>query len=61
MKFVYYEGKKEVLGGVEYERVQFEHHILLQRRKELGLTQQNVADLLQLLSHLRARSTRVLK
>lgn len=45
MKFVYYEGKKELIGGVEYERVQFEHHILLQRRKELGLTQQNVADL----------------
>lgn len=45
MKYIYYEGKKEMIGGVEYDRVQAEHHILLQRRKELGLTQQKVADL----------------
>ncbi len=39
-----YKPPVEFINGEEYERVQLEHHILLSRRKELGMTQQNVAD-----------------
>lgn len=39
-----YKPPVEIINGIEYEKVQFQHHILLSRRKELGLTQQQVSD-----------------
>lgn len=39
-----YHAPTEIFGGEEYERVQADHHILLARRQQLGMTQQQVAD-----------------
>ena len=44
MRYLYYESPKEKAQEGTFERIQLEHHILLQRRKELKLTQQKVAD-----------------
>lgn len=44
MTFQYYQAPTKRFGNESYEFVQQEHHILLQRRKELNLTQQQVAD-----------------
>ena len=40
-----YKPRTEQINGEEYELAEMEHHILQNRRKELGLTQQQVADL----------------
>lgn len=40
-----YSPRTERINGEEYELAEMEHHILQNRRKELGLTQQQVADL----------------
>lgn len=40
-----YSPRTEQINGEEYELAEMEHHILQNRRKELGLTQQQVADL----------------
>lgn len=39
-----YHTPANLIGGEEYERVQADHHILLTRRQQLGMTQQQVAD-----------------
>lgn len=44
MNYIPYEFPKEKIGNEIYERFQQEHHIFQQRRKELSLTQQQVAD-----------------
>ncbi len=44
MSYIPYELPKVEIGGQVFERVQMEHHVLQQRRKELNLTQQQVAD-----------------
>ena len=35
MNYIPYEFPKEEIGGQLFERVQMEHHVLQQRRKEL--------------------------
>ncbi len=40
-----YKPHTEIIGGVEYECAETSAHILKNRRKSLGLTQQQVADL----------------
>lgn len=44
MSYLYYEGATTQLNGETFELVQTEHSILFQRRKELKMTQQQVAD-----------------
>ncbi len=44
MDYIPHEFPKEEIGGQIFERMQMAHHILQQRRKELKLTQQQVAD-----------------
>ncbi len=44
MQYLYYNGPTTQLGGETYDLLQMEHHILFQRRKELKMTQQQVAD-----------------
>ncbi len=44
MDYISYELPKVQIGDMTFERMQMEHHILQQRRKELKLTQQQVAD-----------------
>ena len=44
MQFIHYQSPSELIGEDTFERLQLEHHILFQRRKELHLTQQKVAD-----------------
>ena len=44
MRYLYYESPKGKAQEGTFERIQLEHHILLQRRKELKMTQQKVAD-----------------
>ena len=44
MNYIPYEFPKERIDNEIYERFQQEHHILQYRRKELNLTQQQVAD-----------------
>lgn len=44
MQYLYFRGPTTQFNGEPYELMQMEHHILLQRRKELKMTQQQVAD-----------------
>lgn len=44
MEFVPFKERTEIINGQEYIGVQLEHHILRQRRLELGLTQAQVAE-----------------
>ncbi len=44
MDYIPYEFPKEKIGDQIFEVIQLEHHVLQQRRKELKLTQQEVAD-----------------
>lgn len=44
MPYLYYEGKSTQINGETFELMQMEHLILFQRRKELKMTQQQVAD-----------------
>lgn len=44
MQYLYYRGPTTQIGGETYDLLQMEHHILFQRRKELKMTQQQVAD-----------------
>lgn len=39
-----YKPRTEIINGEEYEVGQMAHHILLARRQQLGMTQQQVAD-----------------
>lgn len=39
-----YHAPTDIVGGEEYERMQADHHILLARRHQFGMTQQQVAD-----------------
>lgn len=40
-----YQAQSTEMGGARFEFAELEHHILKNRREELGLTQQQVADL----------------
>lgn len=44
MEFIPFKERTEIINGQEYIVVQLEHHILRQRRLELGLTQAQVAE-----------------
>lgn len=44
MSYLYFDSPTEQLYGETFELMQLEHSILLQRRKELKMTQQQVAD-----------------
>ncbi len=44
MHYIYFKGSTTQINGETFELMQMEHHMLLQRRKELKMTQQQVAD-----------------
>lgn len=44
MSYLYFESETTQINGETFELLQMEHSILLQRRKELKMTQQQVAD-----------------
>lgn len=44
MSYLYYEGATTQINGDSFKQMQMEHHMLFQRRKELKMTQQQVAD-----------------
>ena len=44
MHYLYFKGSTTQINGETFELLQMEHHMLLQRRKELKMTQQQVAD-----------------
>jgi len=44
MQYLYYKSSTTEINGQTFELLEMEHHILLQRRKDLKMTQQQVAD-----------------